>query len=303
VLCMTKQYLTYCLTYSPDTGSIPARLFRPRIICCLPLGKEIHLPGRRLLLSRSGVVCRLNLTPEMLHWMAGAIRAVPGRDGEVHGGLWSGEPTRRDPLDVLVQTILSQNTTDVNSRRAFTRLKERFPSWEDVARAPATEVAAAIAPAGLGPTRARRIRDILEQLTRERGRPDLSFLEQMPSEAACDYLLQLHGVGPKTAACVLLFALGRPVFPVDTHIHRIMRRLGLIPERSGPQEAQRLCVGVVPPDLALPLHLGLIEHGRRICRPRRPECHRCPLDPRCPRRGVASGGKSPGRPRSGEVEE
>lgn len=197
-----------------------------------------------------------------------------------------------DPLDVLIETILSQATSDANSRRAYASLRRRFPDWDDVADAPAAKVAAAIAIGGLAPTKAARIKDIIARLRRERGRATLGFLRALTTEDAMKYLEGLPGVGPKTAACVALFALGRGAFPVDTHVARVCGRLGLVPAGTGAARAQALLAPLVPPGAARDLHLRLIEHGRRVCRPRRPACAQCCLVDVCVAGG---GGPSPRR--------
>lgn len=194
-----------------------------------------------------------------------------------------GEPqwAPRDPLAVLVSTILSQNTNDRNRDRAYERLRERFPTWEVVRDAPLEDVMAAIRPAGLAPTKAPRIQETLRRIWAERGEFSLDFLADMPLEAARAWLLSIPGVGPKTAAIVLLFAFGRPAFPVDTHIHRVSRRLGLIPARATREQAHTLLEELIPPELYYPLHLNLIALGRDVCHPRNPECGRCVLREEC----------------------
>jgi len=181
---------------------------------------------------------------------------------------------RRRALDVLIGTILSQNTSDANSHRAFESLRKAFPSWHGVAGAKVTAIAAAIRSGGLARTKAPRIRAILQQLWRERGKADLEFLERMPTKQALDYLISLPGVGPKTASCVLLFAFDKPVLPVDTHVHRVSRRLGLVDEEASPEKAQAALERIVPPKDRLSFHLNLIAHGRAVCRPR-PRCAVC----------------------------
>jgi endonuclease-3 len=194
-----------------------------------------------------------------------------------------GEPqwTPRDPVAVLVATILSQNTNDRNRDRAYERLRERFPTWEAVRDAPLEDVIAAIRPAGLAPTKAPRIQETLRRIWAERGEFSLDFLADMPLETARAWLLSIPGIGPKTAAIVLLFAFGRPAFPVDTHIHRVCRRLGLIPARATREQAHTLLEDLIPPDLYYPLHLNLIALGRDVCHPRNPECGRCVLRDEC----------------------
>jgi endonuclease-3 len=186
-----------------------------------------------------------------------------------------------DPVAALVSTILSQNTNDVNRDKAFGRLRKRFPTWEEIRDAPLEELIEAVRPAGLAPTKAPRIQDALRRITEERGKIKLDFLKEMTLEQARAWLLSIPGIGPKTAAIVLLFALGMPAFPVDTHIHRVSRRLGLIPEKTGREKAHALLEDLTPPDIYYPFHLNLIEHGRAVCRARRPECERCVLQDDC----------------------
>lgn len=193
----------------------------------------------------------------------------------------------RDPLDSLIGTVLSQNTTDANSGPAFDRLKGRFPSWEAVSEARPAQIAAAIRSGGLAEIKARRIRHILAQIDKDRGRLDLGFLRRLSADQAREYLLSLPGVGPKTAACVLLFSLGKPAFPVDTHVLRVSKRLGLIPPTTTMERAHDIFAALLKPTQMLPLHLGLIWHGRRICVARRPRCATCALFELCPRVGVA----------------
>jgi endonuclease-3 len=186
-----------------------------------------------------------------------------------------------DPVASLVSTILSQNTNDVNRDRAFGRLRERFPTWENVRDAPLEELIEAVRPAGLAPTKAPRIQDMLRRITEERGEIKLDFLREMTLEEARAWLLKVPGIGPKTAAIVLLFALGMPAFPVDTHVHRVTRRLGLIPEKTSREKAHVLLEELVPPDIYYTFHLNLIEHGRAVCHARKPKCDRCVLQDHC----------------------
>lgn len=207
------------------------------------------------------------------------------RIGRIHQRLVEkyGEPrwAPRDPIAILISTILSQNTNDLNRDRAYERLRERFPTWEAVRDAPPEDLVAAIRPAGLAPTKAPRIQEALQRIWAERGRFSLDFLADMPLEEARAWLLSIPGIGPKTAAIVLLFAFGRPAFPVDTHIHRVSRRLGLIPARASREQAHALLEELIPPELYYPLHLNLIALGRDVCHPRNPECGRCVLREEC----------------------
>ncbi|MGD8996518.1 MAG: endonuclease III [Anaerolineae bacterium] len=187
----------------------------------------------------------------------------------------------RDPVATLVKTILSQNTNDVNRDTASKRLQERFPTWEMVRDAPEEELVEAIRPAGLGPTKAPRIQAALRTITGREGAITLDFLRHMSTEEAREWLIDLPGVGPKTAAIVLCFALGKPAFPVDTHVHRVSRRLGLIPEGTSREKAHDVLEEIVPEELYYPFHLNLIAHGRAICHARTPECERCMLREDC----------------------
>jgi len=189
--------------------------------------------------------------------------------------------TRRDLVGGLVRTILSQNTTDTNSRGAFLALRERFPDWEQVARANARSIEAAIRSGGLARTKARRIKRILRDIEAGTGRLDLGFLRRMSDDEVFDYLVALDGVGAKTAACVALFDLGRDVMPVDTHVYRVVGRLGVVghpPSRDATFESLKR---VVPPGESLALHVNMIRLGRELCRPRDPDCDACPVRKEC----------------------
>src|SRR6266487_2100375 len=195
-------------------------------------------------------------------------------------------------IDELVATVLSQHTSDVNSERAFARLKELFPSWEQVADAPAEQIADAIRCGGIADQKARRIRQLLAAIEDSEGSIDLRRLHDVDDESAQTYLLSLPGVGPKTAACVLAFAMGRAAFPVDTHVHRVAARLGWIPASATADRAHRVLAPRVPPEIRYDLHLAMISHGRRVCRAQRPRCAECVLRDLCP---YASAGTEAGR--------
>ena len=186
------------------------------------------------------------------------------------------------PLSVLVQTILSQNTSDANSGRAFGSLKAYFPSWKDVADTDVDTIALRIRHGGLGKVKAQRIKQALNDIVRQRGELELDFLSRLTLYEAQDWLLQLAGVGLKTARCVLLFALGIPALPVDTHILRVSKRLGLIGHKASPDEAHYALGEAVPPEDVYKFHILVIGHGRRICQARRPDCHACVLQKICP---------------------
>jgi endonuclease III len=186
-----------------------------------------------------------------------------------------------DPLDVLIETILSQSTTNINSRRAFESLKSKFPAWDEARRARVSSIEAAIRSGGLARQKSVRIKKLLNDIYERRGSLDLSFLCDAPLGEAVEFLASFKGVGPKTVACTLLFACGRPVFPIDTHIFRIARRLGLIPEKCSDEEAHRLMAEMIPQDRFYEVHVNLIRHGRRVCRPQNPLCERCCLIDYC----------------------
>jgi len=187
-----------------------------------------------------------------------------------------------EPIDVLIATILSQNTSDVNSRRAFDSLISTFDNWEAVASAPAEYIAQTIKSGGLSRIKAVRIKQILKQVEGEGGNISLDFLTSMSTPEAKDYLMSLPGVGPKTASCVLLFGLGKPSLPVDTHVFRVAKRLGLIDSRVSIEKAHNLLQEQIPPPKVYQFHLHMIEHGRRVCHARQPGCDECVLKGICP---------------------
>ncbi|MDY6797023.1 MAG: endonuclease III [Actinomycetota bacterium] len=195
-----------------------------------------------------------------------------------------------DLLDGLVLTILSQNTSDVNSQRAFEDLKCRFPSWEEAARAGAGEIEVAIRSGGISHVKAGRIKDLLDSLQRETGSYSLRHLEDMEPPKALEYLLEIPGVGRKTAAVLLLFRLGYPFFPVDTHIFRVGKRLGILPPRISPDKAHDLMDELVPDDTKYRFHINLITHGKQVCKARKPNCRECCLTNICERVGVEEEG-------------
>lgn len=182
-----------------------------------------------------------------------------------------------DPLSELILTVLSQNTADTNSGRAFVQMMRSYPSWRAIAEAPPEELVATIQLGGLAQQKAPRIQAILRAVEERSPDWDLAFLERLPMQDARAWLRALPGVGPKTAACVLLFALGRPALPVDTHVERVSKRLGLIPDKATAEQAHELLEKLVKPKDYYPFHMLLIKHGRRTCIARRPQCRRCPL--------------------------
>jgi len=195
-----------------------------------------------------------------------------------------GNPTWRTPLppvDELVSTILSQNTNDTNRDRAFQALRTKFATWESVRDAQTEEVVSAIRPAGLANQKGPRIQQVLRQITEERGSLDLSFLADLPLEEARTWLMKFNGVGPKTAAIVLCFSLGRPAFPVDTHIYRVTGRTGLRPEAMTVEQAHPHMESLLPPETYYAAHLNFIRLGREFCHPHTPECSSCPIRKLC----------------------
>ena len=209
------------------------------------------------------------------------IDLVAARLDRVHGPrTWR---QHHPPLDELIVTVLSQHTSDGNTERAFRSLKAHFPTWEAVRTAPTAEVAEAIRSGGLADQKAPRIQGILDAMLAERGALNLDHLATLPLTEAKAWLVNLHGVGPKTAACVLLFSFGRPALPVDTHVHRVAKRLGLIAENVGADQAHDHLESTLGADPArvYAFHLNVIAHGRSVCTARRPHCERCPLTDVC----------------------
>lgn len=191
-------------------------------------------------------------------------------------------PKRRGPLEELIFTVLSQNTSDVNRDRAWAEMRARYPTWEDVTRAPVRQLAASIATGGLANTKAPRIRAILREVRSREGRLSLARLRRLPDDEARAYLRTLPGIGPKTVACVLAFSLGRPALPVDTHVHRVATRLGLVDARATPERAQGILEALIPPPQRVDAHLDFIAHGRTTCRAQSPACEACVLLDLCP---------------------
>lgn len=215
------------------------------------------------------------------------IRAIGRRLARAHGARRTA-PRRLPPIDELVLTVLSQHTSDVNRDRAFDDLRRAFPTWAEVADAPVPAIARAIRRGGLAPTKAVRIRALLAELRAQGRSLDGRAFTGMRAGALFDLLVALPGVGPKTAACVLLFSLGKPYFPVDTHVHRIALRLGLVPPKTDAVRAQRALQAAIAPAEMYAVHMDLIRHGRTVCDARRPRCEECVLRDLCPRVGVAA---------------
>lgn len=188
---------------------------------------------------------------------------------------------RHDGMDELVSCILSQSTTDANRDAGFSRLKERFPDWAAVHHAPEKELIDAIRPAGLSNSKAPYIQGSLEAIYEARGEYNIDFLQEMSVPEAKDWLQALPGVGPKTAAIVLCFAFNMPAFPVDTHVHRVGKRLGFLPQKVSANKAHDHMETIVPPEDYYAFHLQLIYHGRSICKARSPQCEACPVKQHC----------------------
>jgi endonuclease-3 len=208
------------------------------------------------------------------------IRAITERLATVHPAT---RKIRRDPLDELVLTILSQSTSDANCYRGWEALRDRYRDWEAVLAAPEGELEETIRPAGLSNQKSATILSVLERLRDERDRPTLEHLEVMDDREATDFLTSFKGVGVKTAACVLCVSMGRDVIPVDTHVHRIAIRLGLVAENASAVRTHEILNQIVPPELRYELHVLLIGHGRTVCVARRPRCSECVISDRCPK--------------------
>lgn len=191
-----------------------------------------------------------------------------------------GEPKlskKSDPLAMLINIILSQATSDANSDRTFANLKRRFKNWKAVSAADESEIAEVIRLGGLANQKAKVIKELLKQIEQSRGTLSLKFLEKMPDEMARDYLQNFRGIGPKTIACTLLFACHKEVFPLDTHIFRVLKRMGVLPQKITDIKAHTLLDKLVPHGKFYSLHVNLIRLGRKICRPQEPLCEQCPV--------------------------
>ena len=227
-------------------------------------------PKRRSASTKRNSARQRTLTP---------TRVIELLDGEYGTLPWR---PAGDPIAELVLTLLSQNTSDSNSGRAFIRLLNEFPDYESLLDADVKRIEKAIQPGGLAPTKAPRMQEMLREVWNRRGSFDLTFLSELPLGEARAWLRSLPGVGPKTAACVLLFALGMPALPVDTHVHRVAKRLGLVPDKSTAEQAFELLEPMLEPKQVYPFHIQLIKHGRRTCSARKPKCGECPLAAGCP---------------------
>jgi endonuclease III len=222
------------------------------------------------------------------------VRDIHWRLAERFGPL--DPPRRTDPLDELVLTVLSQNTSDVNSGRAFEAMRERWTTWHELAGASAEDLARTIRSGGLANIKAPRILRILDEIRRRQdGALDLDWMRTAKPGGVREYLLSLPGVGPKTAACVLAFSLGRPALPVDTHVFRVARRLGFFGDGVDAATAHGVMERIVPAGLRVSMHVGMIRLGREICRPGRPRCEVCPLRELCPTAPAVLAGRRTGK--------
>ena len=220
----------------------------------------------------------------MVRTLAARLRQIARRLRRAYGA--PPAPRRLPPLDELVLTILSQNTNDTNRDRAYADLRLALPTWDDVADAPIPLIERAIRSGGLAPTKAPRIRAVLRSIRDQGIALDDRALRRIRHDRLFDMLVGLPGVGPKTAACVLLFSLDKPYFPVDTHVHRVAIRLGLVTPRASAVQTQELLQAALMPGEMYEAHMNLIRHGRHVCVALRPICSQCPLNDLCPKVGV-----------------
>jgi endonuclease-3 len=219
----------------------------------------------------------------------GDVKRIKALQVEASLCKWYGDrPYRPDAYDAdivgaVIATILSQHTSDINSGRAFLSLKSAYPDgWDSVRKAASTELADVIRCGGLAQIKAERIKQVLADIYEQTGRTDLDFLKTWESPAKIiEFLTAFHGVGPKTAACVVLFNLGLPAVPVDTHVHRVARRIGMVPFVASAAKTQDILSALVPGELAYSFHVHLIEHGRKTCKARNPSCGACPVSHMC----------------------
>lgn len=187
-----------------------------------------------------------------------------------------------NPLDSLILTVLSQSTNDRNRDLAYQRLKQRFPTWELVKNAQPAEIADAIRPAGLGNQKSVRIKNILQWVNDTYFTLDLSFICDMEPQDVINIFTQLKGVGIKTISVVLMFTCGVDIFPVDTHVFRICKRLGLVPQKVNAEKTHHFMQPIVPKGKSFSLHMNLLKLGRTICKAQKPRCLECPIKDLCP---------------------
>lgn len=189
----------------------------------------------------------------------------------------------RDAVEELILTVLSQATNDKNRDRAFDSLNREFTSWDEILAAPVNKIESAIRAGGLAHNKSRAIKKILGEIKSRYGSFSLDFIGKMDIGEAVDLLTEFPGVGVKTAACVLVFSFHKPVIPVDTHVHRLAGRLGLVSAKASAEQTYRVLMEIVPEELRYPFHLQLIRHGREVCKSQRPKCAECVLREMCPR--------------------
>jgi endonuclease III len=240
-----------------------------------PLGQQCGTPGKiDKVLSRSKInlVKHIEKPAEFMTWVFKRLRTRFGKKNLRR---------QKDLISVLILTVLSQNTNDLNRDRAFEKLRQKFPRWQDLLKARTAEIEKAIRVGGLSRQKAARIKGILAKIDAERGNLDLSFLCKMDMAEAKNYLLGFKGIGLKTASVLLLFGCGMPAFPVDTHIFRVAKRLGVVGQKADEKKAHQILGQAVVPQACHEMHLNLIELGKKICHPRKPQCPVCPLNPRC----------------------
>ncbi len=216
----------------------------------------------------------------MINRVQAKIERISQLLSDVYGDHPLPQNHRHDALDVLVETILSQNTSDQNSERVFERVRAKYPDWKSVLKAPTSELERVLKPGGLAHTKSRVIKHVLSEISRK-GDLSLDYLKKMTDTEAEQHLLAFRGVGYKTARCVLLFALGRDVFPIDTHIYRILIRTGVLSSTVTREKAHEIVAPLIPRGKSYALHVNLIRLGREVCRPREPKCPQCPLRSLC----------------------
>jgi len=227
-------------------------------------------------------VAELYEPAERLRLRAKLVRVEEKLDAAYGVQVWRADAHSTDLVGALVATVLSQNTSDLNSGRAYASLKKAFPGgWDKVRTAPVTAVAEAIRSGGMANMKAPRIQAILQDIYDSIGHTSLDHIREWDDAKTLVYLRGFHGVGAKTAACILMFNLGRPVLAVDTHVHRVSKRLGLIPAKASADAAHDLLPELLGEGQAYSVHVHFIEHGRRICHSQRPECGVCPLQADC----------------------
>ncbi len=215
--------------------------------------------------------------------LIGKIRNIHSVLQKEYGSI---KPWKLPPIDSIVNVILSQNTNDLNSGKAFKKLKAKFKRWDGILTAPSAKIASTIRVGGLANIKATRIKKALTQIKEKEGKLDISFLSNHSPADARNYLMQFDGIGPKSAAVVVAFAFGKPSFPIDTHVFRVIRRIPLIPKGMSYENAHEFMEKTVPDGLKIPLHMQIIAHGRKTCRAGRPLCQECILRRECRRIGV-----------------